>query len=140
MRAIVLSCVLLAFVAPGRAAVHDEIINVFASMAAALSDDNVPGFMKEFDRQMSGYDDLKRQITAMLLDSEISSEIEPLKDEGTGTKRTVDVDWYLELHSRSPEGPTRRRRKIVHCELQLEGKHWRITSLDPMSFFTETME
>jgi hypothetical protein len=140
MRAIALSLLFVSFGAVTRADTHDEIVDLFASMAAALSDDNAPGFMKVFDRNMTGYDELRRQIEALILDFEISSSVEPLNDETKGPRHAVDLDWYLQLHSRAPAGPTFRRRQIVHCRLELQGKHWRIVSLDPLSFFKDKME
>jgi hypothetical protein len=109
-------------------------------MTAALSEDNVDGFMKGFDRNMPGYSDLKRQISGLILDYTISSSVEPIADEVQGAKHEVDLDWYMELTSRVETGPTLRRRKVVHCEVEMEGKHWRILSLKPLSFFSDKDE
>ena len=90
MRVIALSF-LICFYA--RADTHADIVDVFASMAAALSDD------------------------------------------GDEARRDVDLDWYLELRSRTPGGPSTQRRSIVHCRVEKEGKHWRVVSLKPASLF-----
>jgi len=123
-----------------RADTHQDIVDVFASMTAALSEDNADGFMKPFDRTMPGYADLKRQIAGLILDYTISSSIEPIGDEADGVKHSVDLDWYMELTSRVETGPTLRRRKVIHCELRMDGKHWRILSLKPLSFFSDKDE
>jgi len=119
---------------------HQDIVDLFANMTASLSEDNADGFMKGFDRNMPGYSDLKRQITGLLLDYTISSSVEPISDQVQGAKHSLDLDWYMELTSRVETGPTHRRRKVIHCELEMEGKHWRILSLKPLSFFSDKDE
>jgi hypothetical protein len=119
---------------------HQDIVDLLASMTAYLSEDNADGFMKGFDRNMPGYADLKRQITGLLLDYTISSSVEPIADEVQGAKHAVDLDWYMELTSRIDTGPTHRRRKVIHCEFEMDGKHWRILSLNPLSFFSDKDE
>ena len=67
--------------------------------------------------------------------TEITSSVEPLKDQGDATKRSVELDWYLEIRSLAPDGPIARRRDVVQCELKRDGKHWKIVSLKPVEFF-----
>lgn len=138
MRAIVRSAAgLLACLLPCclSADTHTDIIDVFGAMAAALSDNNVPEFMKNFDKDFPAYDTLQIQITALVTDTSVSSSIEPIKDEGDEAKRTVEMDWYMQVRSNAPNGPSFARREIIHCELRKQGKHWKIVSLAPMEFF-----
>ena len=116
---------------------HADVVDLFASMTAALTEDppNAAGFMKAFDRKLPEYDELNRDIKGLLLDSGVASSVDWVKDEGDEAKRSVDLDWFLELRSLQPGGPTRTRREIVHCELVKQGKHWRITSISPISIF-----
>lgn len=118
-----------------RADTHADVVDLFASMAAALSDDNAAGFMAAFDREMPDYDKLKTQIAAMLEEAVVGSDIEPIKDEGDDSRRSVDLDWYLEIRSRVPDGPLVRRRQVVHCDLRKEKKHWKVISIAPLAFF-----
>ncbi len=119
---------------------HQNIVDMLGNMTASLSEDNVDGFMRGFDKHMPGYGDLKRQITGLTLDYEISSAVEPISDEVSGSKHSMDLDWYMELTSRVATGPAIRRRKVIHCELELQDKHWRIVSLKPLSFFSDKAE
>ena len=112
-----------------------EVLDLINSMTAALSDDNVPGFMAAFDRSMHGYDKLKVQIAAMLEQGDVESDVEPIKNEGDPAQRSLDLDWYLVIRSSAPNGPSIQRRQIVHCELRKEKKHWRIVTLSPLEFF-----
>ena len=115
---------------------HAEIVDVFASMTAALSVDNAAEFMAAFDRDTPDYDKLKAQIGALLDAAETGSDIELVKDDGDESRRSVDLDWYLEMKSRAPGGGVVRRRQVVHCDLRKEKKkHWRIVSISPLDFF-----
>ena len=114
---------------------HDDVIDLFTSMAAALSELNVPQFMDAFDKDMPDYGNLKTGVTALVRQADVTSTIEPLSDEGDDTKRTVELDWYLEIRSLLPDGPLVRRREVVHCELRKEKKHWKIVALKPIEFF-----
>jgi hypothetical protein len=115
---------------------HDDVVDLFASMAAALSEINVPQFMDAFDKDMPDYDKLKGAVTALVNQAEVSSSVEPLKDEGDDTKRTVELDWYLEIRSVLPDGPVVHRREVIQCELKKEKKRWKIVSIKPQEFFS----
>jgi hypothetical protein len=136
MRAIALSCGIgilgcVALIAD----THDDVVDLFASMAAALSEINVPQFMEAFDKDMPDYEKLKNAVTALVNQAEVSSSVEPVKDEGDDTKRTVELDWYLEIRSLLPDGPVVHRREVIQCELRKEKKRWRIASIKPLEFF-----
>jgi hypothetical protein len=136
MRAIALSCGIgilgcVALIADTR----DDVVDLFASMAAALSEINVPQFMDAFDKDMPDYEKLKNAVTALVNQAEVSSSVEPVKDEGDDTKRTVELDWYLEIRSLLPDGPLVHRREVILCELRKEKKRWKIVSIKPLEFF-----
>jgi hypothetical protein len=136
MRATALSCGIgILACAALTADTHDDVVDLFASMAAALSEINVPQFMDAFDKNMPSYDRLRAGVTALVNQAEVSSSVEPLSDEGDDLKRTVELDWYLEIRSLLPDGPLVRRREAVHCELRKQKKHWKIVALKPIEFF-----
>jgi hypothetical protein len=115
---------------------HDEIVDVIGNMANALSTVNAPKFMDAFDKTMPEYETLKSNVPPLMNQSEITSSIEIIKEDGDDTKRVLDLDWYLEIRSLLPDGPIERRREIIHCELvRKDKKHWKIVSLKPMNFF-----
>jgi hypothetical protein len=129
----ILACVAFSYLS---ADTHDEIVDVVGNMANALSTVNPPKFMDAVDKNMPDYDKLKSNVTALMNQTEITSSIETVNDEGDDTKRTVDLDWYLEIRSLVPDGPIERRREIIHCELaRKDKKHWKIVSLKPVEFF-----
>jgi len=136
MPAIVRSAILVAAaLACLYADAQNEVTDLFASMAAALIEVNVPKFMDALDKNMPDYELLKNQIEALTNQAEVSSSIEPLKNDGDDKKRAVDLDWYLEVRSLLQDGPIVRRREIIHCELEKEKKAWKIVSLKPLEFF-----
>ncbi len=126
---------LLLFAASLLADAHDEIVDHFAAMAAALADNNAAGFMAGIDKTMPGYDNLKTQINAMVDLATVASDIDPRNDTGDNQQRSVDLDWFLVMRSKLPDGPIVRRRELVHCELRKEGKHWKVVAMTPLKFF-----
>lgn len=104
-------------------------------MTAALTEVDVPGFMDAFDPDMPGYDDLKSQVTALVNQAEVTSSVEPVQEGGDDEKRSIDLDWFLQVRSLLNDGPIIQRREVVHCELRKEKKKWKIVSLKPLDFF-----
>jgi hypothetical protein len=125
---------------------HDDVLEVFTKMAAALTQVNVsdgesgPGnvgdFMSAFSKDMPDYDALKSKITGLVRHAEIASSIAPLMEEDKGATYNIDLDWLLEVRSLEQDGPMVRRREVIHCELRKEKKHWKIISLKPINFFS----
>jgi hypothetical protein len=130
---VVLAGVVLASLAG--ADTHKDVLDLFASMAAALTEVNVARFMDACDKSMPDYDKLKSGVSALTNQGDLTSSIEPLKDDGDDSARTVDLDWYLQVRSLVPDGPILNRREVIHCELRKEGKRWKIVSLKPIEFF-----
>jgi hypothetical protein len=126
----IFACVCVLF-----ADVRSDVVDLFASIASALTAVNPAQFMAAFDKDMPDYDKLKDQITALANQAEITSSIEPIKDEGDEAQRSVDLDWYLEVRSLYPNGPIIHRRDVIHCDIRKQGKHWKIVSLKPLEFF-----
>jgi len=118
-----------------RADAASDVNDVFAAMAAALANANVSEFMRACDKEMTGYDTLKGQVSALVTDNEVSSSVETTKNEGDDAKRIVDLDWYLQIRSLHDNGPITVRRQIVHCEVRKDGKRWKVTSIAPADFF-----
>ena len=131
-----LAWVLLLLLAPlARADSHTEALDLIASMTAALSDDDAPAFLKEIDKSMPGYDRLEHAIPELLEQGAIACSVQPLTDEGDDAKRAVELDWYMEIRNVDETVPIVRRREVIHLRMEKRGKHWRVTSLDPISFF-----
>ena len=124
---------------------HDDVMDVVTSMAAALTEvsgtgvgsghGNVPKFMAGVSKDMPDYDTLKNNVTGLVNSAEVSSTIQPLKEDGGDQIYKIDLDWLLEVRSLEQDGPIVRRREVVHCELRKEKKHWKVVALKPLDFF-----
>jgi len=136
MRVIGLSAiVLLLAAASARADSHTDSLDLIASMTAALSDDDAPAFLKELDKSMPGYERLEHAIPALLDQGAIACSVQPLTDEGDDTRRVLELDWYMEIRNLDETAPIIRRREVIHIRIEKRDKHWRVTSLEPLSFF-----
>ncbi|MGA2880848.1 MAG: hypothetical protein ABSG13_18010 [Bryobacteraceae bacterium] len=141
-RSLALLCIVAIFV---YADAHDDVMDVVASMAGALTEQNGTGvalvhgnvskFMAEFSKDMPDYDTMKNNVTALVNEGEISSSIQPLTEVGTDQAYKIDLDWLLEVRSLEQDGPLVRRREVVHLELRKEKKHWKVVALKPLDFF-----
>lgn len=118
-----------------RADSSSDVIDLIGSITAALTEVNVPAFMDAFDPDMPGYDDLKNQVTALVNQAEVTSSVEPVQEGGDDEKRTIDLDWFLQVRSLLNDGAIVQRRQVVHCELRKEKKKWKIVALKPLDFF-----
>jgi hypothetical protein len=141
-RCTALFCIAAAFAC---ADAHDDVMDVVASMAGALTEvsgdaagtvrGNVSKFMAAVSKDMPDYDTLKNNVTALVDEGEISSSVLPLTEDGDTQSYKIDLDWLLEVRSLEQDGPLVRRREVVHCELRKEKKHWKIIALKPLDFF-----
>jgi hypothetical protein len=143
--------VLLVGIAAGLACAdaHDDVIEVLTSIAGALSEtgDNtgshapsVAKFMSAFSKGMPDYDALQNNVAALVNNADVSSSIQPLKEDGNEQTYQMDLDWVLEVRSLVQDGPLVRRRQVIHCELRKEEgrKHkpvWKIVAIKPIDFF-----
>lgn len=103
-------------------------------MASALSAGDPAKFLGQLDKKTPGYSDLEINVNALTNQDEILCSIDVLRESATDDRIEAEVDWYLQLRSRSETGPLERRRMIVKI-IEEKQKHggWKITSLSPLS-------
>lgn len=105
-------------------------MEVFRNVSEALANRDVDAFLDQFDRQMPQYEKLRDEIQELFgLAQEIGSTIDVITDEGDDSKRTLQLDWLLKIDIDEP------RRQIVKCQVEKQGKKWKITALEPVEFF-----
>src|SRR5277367_4513036 len=102
-----------------------DVLDLFRTAAEALSNKDAAEFLGHFDKSMPGYADLRDEIEELLARGEAGSAIEIVKDEGDDQKRTLELDWVLEIPDQQV------RRKIVKCGIERRGKKWKIVGLEP---------
>jgi hypothetical protein len=139
-RVLAISAVVAIGFAPGARAADppQDVVLFFADLARALVDahsDNprfpssAGTFLGYFDSKMPDYEELRHNVEDLVSRGDVESAIEFVTDEGDEHKRTLDLDWLLEIKDQ-PD-----RRKILKCTLEKRGKKWKITSLSPVDFF-----
>jgi hypothetical protein len=107
-----------------------EHMEVFRSVAEALANLDADAFLGQFDRKMPGYEKLRGEIQDLLgTAQEIGSTIDVITDAGDDQKRMLELDWVLKIDKDAP------RRRIVKCEIEKQGRQWKIIALDPVEFF-----
>jgi len=105
-------------------------MEVFRDIAEALANRDADAFLDQFDRQMPDYETLRAEIRELLaVTQEIGTTVDVISDEGDEQKRSLELDWVLKLDTAAP------RRQIVKCQIQKQGKKWKITRMEPVEFF-----
>jgi hypothetical protein len=103
---------------------------VFRGMVEALANRDAEAFLDQLDPRMPDYEKLRGEVQTMVATTkEIGSTIDVISDEGDDQKRTLELDWLLKTDTDEP------RRQIVKCQVEKQGKKWRVTRLEPVEFF-----
>ncbi len=114
---------------------REEVTEVFASLAAALSGGDPYDFMRPFETAMPGYEQLRASVTALLEQNEVLTSIDLLSVDAKASEATVEADWLLEIRSRQPAGPVSKRNEKVACRFAKRKGKWKIVALEPVGFF-----
>lgn len=105
-------------------------MEVFRNVSEALANRDAEAFLDQFDRKMPQYEKLRDEIQELFgLTQEIGSTIDVITDEGDDSKRMLQLDWLLKIDVQEP------KRQIVKCQVEKQGKKWKITALEPVEFF-----
>jgi hypothetical protein len=126
---------LVPFVARLRADSAQEVWDLVASMATALSASDARAFMAAIDPAMPGYEALRASVTALLNEAEVQSSIELVEEEGDDRSRAVELDWLVHIVDRYDGAVAERRQERVKCRVEKSGKKWRVATLEPLQFF-----
>ena len=109
----------------------EEALDILTALASALSEGNAIAFLKTFDRDTQGYAAIESGVTALTDQADIVCSIDILKESGDDSTRSAEVDWFMQLRSKSERGPVERRRQIVTVKLAKRNKKWKIVAFDP---------
>lgn len=117
-----------------------DVVEFFRTAAQSLSEahthsgllpNDPAAFLGHFDSNMPGYAELRAEIEDLVSRGTVGNAVEFVSDEGGDNKRTLDLDWSLEIENQRP------RRAILKCTIERLGRKptWKITSLEPVTFF-----
>ena len=126
---------LVPFAARLQADSAQEVWDLLASMASALSAGNAIEFMNAFDPAMPGYEALRADVTALVSEADVQSSIELVEEEGDDRSRAVELDWLVRIVDRQDDAVAERRQERVKCRVEKSGKKWSIAGLEPLRFF-----
>src|SRR5437868_7000970 len=99
-------------------AADETPLSGLASLAAALSANELDSALAYFDRGMKGYDVIERNLEALTAQTDISCFIDILTDEASDGGHKLDVDWFLQLKSRTDDSRLERRRERVQLQMR----------------------
>jgi hypothetical protein len=114
---------------------HQDMLDLLATLAAALSEGNGYAFLDHVDHAIPDYYKFEQNILALAEQNEVTAMIDMLKQEGDDHTQTLELDWFLEIRSREELGPIERRREIVKCRVERQKKKWKIVALQPLTLF-----
>jgi hypothetical protein len=112
----------------------EEAWEVVTAMAAALGRGSDGEFLAMCDASLHGYAELRGNVAGLVAAAEIESGIDPVKNEGDGAARVMEIDWLLHLVERGLDRVTRRR-QVVKCRMEKRSRKWKVVALEPVAFF-----
>lgn len=113
-------------------AAEETTLQALAKLAEGLSQNDSGQALSVFDSHTKEYGAIEANIGALTAQSEIVCAIDIVTEKEEGPVRILDVDWYMQLKTRSDGGPTERRRERVSLRMTMVRGHWKITSFSPL--------
>jgi hypothetical protein len=133
MRRLFLFAIAATALAPGEE--PRDLIDLFASMASALSEGNPDVFLRAIEPSMPGYGRFGANVHALATQYELSNSIEIISQKGDDRAQVVELDWLLDISGKGQSRVFVRREVMVNCRLERRKNKWRIVALDPIDFF-----
>jgi hypothetical protein len=112
-----------------------EVVDLFTDVAASLSAGNVKRFLAAFDPAMPGYATLREDVTGLVAQGEVQSFLDPLVNEGSETRRSVEWAWTLRIRRGQDATSGVVREETVKAQVEKRSGKWRIVQLEPPRFF-----
>jgi hypothetical protein len=118
--------------------------DLFPSAAAALDApaldphqplSRLPGFLRRFDSTMPGFEQLRANVGGLLERGDIHSSLDLVRNEGDDQRRTVEVEWTLEVVDSNTGIALFERTSSIVSQVERRRREWRIVSFDPPAFF-----
>jgi len=118
------------------AAPDGSVFKRIAELATNLNEKDQTDAMGAFDKGMKQYAEIDDDIDALMTQNDVLCAIDIVGDRQTGAVHTLDLDWYLDLKSRTDGGRSSQRRERVKVTMrQIKGK-WKIDSMEPLSILS----
>lgn len=130
--------VIAAYLAAGRIWAADparEVWEVITGMAAGLGRADPGEFLAPCDKALPGYSGLSANVSGLVAQVEVESGVDPVRNEGDGRTREVEVDWLMHLADRAGLLRVTEREQAVKFRFERRGRAWKVISLEPIAFF-----
>ena len=117
------------------AAAAEGVEPVLLELGAALEAGNAARFLAQLDkRRCPQYGALESNVVALVAQYDVGSSVAVMEQTRQGEAWELKLDWLLHLRPASG-GPAEQRRRQVRCRLERQAKAWKVTALEPVSFF-----
>lgn len=111
-------------------------LSLLLALSAALEEGNAARFLSYLDKQKCpDYAALERNVVALVAQYDVGSSVGVVTETQDGDAVELKLDWLLRLRP-SGGGATAERRAQLRCRLETRGKNWKVTALEPASFFS----
>jgi hypothetical protein len=116
----------------------DDLVAAVSLLSRPADDSpaNPASFLRSVDPAMPGFEKLRAGITGLVRRGDVESTLDLISNEGDDRVRTLEVDWLLQVSDDATGIGGIRKEKHIQVRMTLQGKHWRIASLDPLDFFS----
>ena len=106
-----------------------EPADAIADLASALSQNNSVAALQVFDSKMPRYSTIESDIEALVAQTDVLCAIDVVEEKEVPGGREFDVDWYMDLKSQLPNGPSERRRERIILKFELIRGKWKIVAI-----------
>jgi len=114
----------------------DRVEPVLLGLSAALEEGNAARFLSQIDKKLCpNYGALEANVVALVSQYEIGSSVGVIDQAGDGDAVELKLDWLLRLRP-AAGGAAWERKSRLRCRLERRGKQWKVTALEPASFFS----
>jgi hypothetical protein len=126
---------LFASALPAFSGTKEDVLDVFAVIAAALSDGSGARAISSFDKAIPEYSRLREYLYVLAEGWQTSCSIEVVEfEEAQGVAR-LKLRWLLRISAAGGTGRMTDREQDVSAKVERRGKAWKITAFDPVEFF-----
>src|ERR1700722_19849912 len=92
-------------------AADETPLDALARLATYLSENDASSAMSMFDSQMKGYGELESNVEAVAAQTDVTCAIDVVSDVESGGVHKLDLDWIVNLTSKTDKSLTERRRE-----------------------------
>ncbi len=112
------------------------VLSLLLALSAALEEGNAARFLGYIDKgRYREYATLEANVVALVAQYEVGSSVGLVTETRDGEAVDLKLDWLLRLRP-SGGGAAVERRGELRARLEPRGKSWKVTALEPASFFS----